>query len=334
MTAATQRPTPQRTAPVDAPTIVVLDGHTLNPGDNPWEEVAALGTLETYDRTSPSEVVERARHASIVLTNKTPITAELLAELPRLELVCVLATGHDVVDLDACKNRGVVVCNVPEYGSDSVAQHVFALLLALTNNVAIHDQAISRGEWNRAGDFSFWVRPVMELTDKTMGLVGLGSIGQRVARIARGFGMRVIACDPHPPEALPADVSLVELDRLFAEADVVSLHCPLDETNASLVDAARLRTMKPSALLINTARGGLVDPAALAAALRDGVIAGAGIDTVDIEPIHPNNPLLEAPGCYLTPHMAWTAREARQRLMRTTADNVRAFLHGQPINVV
>jgi len=315
-----------------SPRIVVLDGHTLNPGDNPWDDLAALGDLTVYDRTPPELIAERAAGASIVLTNKTRLDAESLEKLPELRFVAVLATGYDVVDTKAAAARNIAVANVPEYGTDSVAQHVFALLLELCHRVGDHNAAVHAGEWQRANDFSFWRQPPIELAGKTMGVVGYGRIGRRVAEIARAFAMQVVAHSrtEHPD----AVVDWLELADLLAAADVVSLHCPLTAHTRHCIDAAALERMRDSALLINTARGPLVDETALAAALQSGQIAGAGLDVVDGEPMAEDSPLIGAPNCIITPHMAWASLAARRRLMQTTVDNLRAFLAGEPRNLV
>ena len=307
--------------------IVVLDGHTVNPGDNPWDPVARLGDLTVFDRTPPALVIERARHAEIVLTNKTRLDAAAFRSLPALRFVAVLATGFDVVDVAAARERAIAVSNVPEYGTDSVAQHTFALLLELCNRAALHASAVAAGEWSRSSDFSFWKAPIVELSGLTMGIVGSGRIGRRVADIARAFGMEVTAASARLAER-------AKLVDLFTRADVVSLHCPLTAETAGLVDRALLRRMKRTAFLLNTARGGLVDEAALRAALEAGELAGAGFDVASREPIEPSNPLLGAPNLVLTPHLAWASLAARRRLMDTTARNVAAFLAGTPINVV
>jgi glycerate dehydrogenase len=307
--------------------IVVLDGHTLNPGDNPWDPIARLGDLAVFERTAPALVVERAHDAEIVLTNKTPLDAATIASLPRLRFIAVLATGYDVVDVAAARAEGIAVSNVPQYGRDSVAQHTFALLLELSNHTALHAAAVSAGEWSRSADFSFWKASIVELAGLTMGIVGFGSIGRRVAEIARAFGMRVTTGSTRGADR-------GELTRLFADADVVSLHCSLTADNARFVDRTLLRRMKPSAFLINTARGGLIDETALRAALEDGDIAGAALDVAASEPIDPASLLLGAPNLFLTPHIAWASLAARQRLMAITARNIEAFLAGAPINVV
>jgi len=305
--------------------IVVLDGHTLNPGDNPWDAIARLGELTVYDRTPSELVIERARDAKVVLTNKTPLDAKAIAALSSLRFVAVLATGYNVVDVAAARARAVPVSNVPEYGTDSVAQHTFALILELTNHIGLHDAAVKGGEWSRSPDFTFWKAPLVELCGLTLGIVGLGRIGRRVGEIGRAFGMRITSASSR---------NRPDVERLFSEADVVTLHCPLDRQNARFVDRALLRRMKPSAMLVNTARGGLIDEEALRSALEAGEIAGAALDVVSREPIEPASPLLGAPNLIVTPHIAWASLAARRRLMAETARNVEAFLAGAPIHVV
>jgi glycerate dehydrogenase len=315
--------------------IVVLDGYTLNPGDNPWDELARLGGLTVYERTPGDQVVARAADAEIVLTNKTPLTAATLAQLPRLRFIAVLATGYNVVDVAAARTRDIPVSNVPEYGTDSVAQHVFALLLELCHHVGLHDGAVKAGEWTRAVDFCFWETSPIELSGLTMGIVGLGRIGHRVGALAHAFGMNVLAAggtrrvDPgYRPFAWTT------IPQLFAVADVISLHCPLTTDNAMFVNRDLLQHVKPSAFLINVARGGLVEEAALAAALNAGQLAGAAVDVVSSEPMHADNPLLRARNCIITPHIAWASLAARRRLMATSVKNVEAFIAGRPVNVV
>jgi glycerate dehydrogenase len=312
--------------------LVVLDGYTLNPGDNPWDELARQGTLTVYDRTPEPRIIERARPADILLTNKTPLTASALAQLPALQFISVMATGYNIVDVVAARQRGIPVSNVAEYGSDSVAQHVFALLLELCHQVAEHSAAVHAGEWAATPDFCFWTTPPLELVGLTMGIVGCGRIGRRVAALAGAFGMHVIAASrgvaPMP------DVPRASVEEVFARSDVVSLHCPLTAANAGFVNQHLLGRMKPSAFFINTARGGLVNEAALAAALNAGQLAGAAVDVVSVEPMRPDNPLLGARRCIITPHIAWASLAARQRLMAQTVRNVAAFLSGRPINLV
>ena len=315
--------------------IVVLDGYTLNPGDNPWDEVARFGELTVYDRTPPELIAERCQDAQIVLTNKAKLSAQTIAGLPALKLICVLATGYNVVDLETSARLGIPVVNVPEYGSLSVAQHAIALLLELTNHVALYDAAVKRGEWSQAPDFTFMRLPLTELAGKSLGIVGLGRIGGKVAAVAHALGMEILAYSPRgrtAPEGIP--VQWLTLDQLFSRADVVSLHCPLSADNEGMVDSARLALMQPHALLINTSRGALVREADLAQALERGGIAGAALDVSVHEPIAPDNPLLSAKNCIITPHVAWASLAARSRLMATTAANIQAFLAGQPQNVV
>jgi glycerate dehydrogenase len=318
--------------------IVVLDGQTLNPGDLSWDEIAALGALEVHERSARAEIVPRARDAEIVLTNKTHLDAATLAELPKLRFIAVLATGYDVVDVAAARQRGIPVSNVPEYSTDSVAQHTIALLLELANAVGEHDRAVHEGEWERSIDFCFWHRSPLELAGKNLGIIGFGLIGRRVGAIASALGMNVLAAGRSrkgpPSDVVPYPFGWRSVDELLAEAHAVTLHCPLTPENRGLVNADFLGRMRRDALLINTSRGGLVDEAALAQALSEGRIAGAALDVVSREPIAADNPLLQVPRCVLTPHLAWASRDARARLLATAAENVRAFLRGSPANVV
>ncbi|MBP7935676.1 MAG: D-2-hydroxyacid dehydrogenase [Phycisphaerae bacterium] len=314
--------------------IVVLDGYTLNPGDNPWIEVAKLGELVVYDRTPADQILTRSGGAAILLTNKTPLIAEMIARLPELRYIAVLATGYNVVDVVAARKRGIPVSNVPVYGTDSVAQFVFALLLEMCHNVALHSRLIHAGEWSRR-EWCFWDAPLIELAGLKMGLIGFGRIGRRVGELAHAFGMEVLAFDSFrgsDPSFRP--FSWCGLEEVFARADVVSLHCPLTVENTGLVDARLLGLMKQGAFLINTARGPLVREQDLAEALCSGKLAGAALDVVTEEPIGAGSPLLLAPRCILTPHIAWATASARKRLTETTAKNVAAFLRGAPINVV
>jgi glycerate dehydrogenase len=315
--------------------IVVLDGYTLNPGDNPWDEVARLGDLQVFDRSAAHEIVPRGADADIVLTNKTPISAATMGQWPQLKFIAVLATGYNVVDIQAAGQRKIPVSNVPIYGTDTVAQHVFACLLSVVHRPLEHDQAIRQGRWAAAGDFCFWLSPISELAGKTMGIVGFGRIGRRVAEVAHAFGMRVVAQDVQqsaPPSY--SEFRWMDLGGVFAESDVVSLHCPQTADNAGFVNRALLKRMKPTAILINAARGGLIQEADLAEALNAGTIAAACLDVVSVEPIRDDNPLLRAKNCLITPHIAWASLEARRRLMRTTAENIANFMKGTPANVV
>lgn len=315
--------------------IVILDSFSANPGDLSWDEFAALGRLTLYDRTPADLVIERAREAECVLTNKTIITADMMAQLPRLRYIGVLATGVNVVDVAAATARGIVVSNVPSYSTTSVAQATIALLLALTNHAETYSRLNAEGEWSRCDDFCYWHRPLLELAGSTMGIVGFGNIGSHVAAIAMAMGMRVVAFTSKPAEALPAGVEKApSLDELLANSDVVSLHCPLTPSTHHIINASTLRLMKPTALLLNTARGPLIDEAALAEALRSHAIAGAGLDVLEKEPPAADNPLLGLDNCIVMPHIAWATTQARTRLLQIAADNLRAFLAGKPQNVV
>jgi glycerate dehydrogenase len=317
--------------------IVCLDGYTLNPGDIGWGPFEAIGEITVHDRTPEDHILARAAGASHLLTNKTPLSTDTLAQLPDLKYIGVLATGYNVVDVQAAAERDIVVTNVPTYGTDSVAQHATALMLELVRGVGVHHQAVRNGQWSSNDDWCFALQPVIELTGKTMAIVGLGRIGLALARIGAAMGMKLIAHDrywPTPDRLGGLDVESVELDDAFQRADVISLHCPLTSENHHLVDAARLKTMKPTAVIINTSRGPLIDNQALADALRAGTIGGAGLDVLDVEPPPADNPLIGAPRCIVTPHIAWYAAEARSRLMQIAADNLQAFWNGKPVNVV
>lgn len=319
--------------PENQPAIVVLDGFTLNPGDLAWTALLELGRCEINNRTSPDQIISRAVAAEIVLTNKTVLSRETIAQLPRLKYIGVLATGTNVVDLAAARERGIPVTNVPAYSTRAVAQATFALLLELTNQVGPHAAAVRSGRWTNHVDWCFWDAPLIELDGLTLGIVGLGRIGRAVAELASAFGMNVIACSP-TARNVPSFVMLRELHEVFRTSDVLSLHCPLTPQTRALVNAERLSLMKPSALLLNTSRGPLIDEAALAEALNSGKIAGAGLDVLSIEPPPATNPLLTARNCVITPHNAWAARAARERLLKIAAANIRAFLAGNPVNVV
>lgn len=316
--------------------IVILDGYTLNPGDLSWAPIQQLGDLVVYDRTPPEQVVERAAEAEILLTNKAIVSRSAIEQLPRLRYIGVLATGYNIVNIEAARQRGIPVTNVPTYATQSVAQAVFAHLLNLTHHTAEHAQGVRAGRWSACEDFCYWQWPLIDLAGLRMGIIGFGRIGQAVARIAQAFQMQVLVYDANPElkKNLPAGVQWAELEELFRQSDVVSLHCPLTAENQRLVNAQRLALMKPTAFLINTARGGLIDEAALAEALNSGQIAGAGLDVLSAEPPPATNPLLSARNCYITPHQAWATKAARQRLIQAAADNIRAFLEGKPQNVV
>ena len=315
--------------------IVILDGAAVNPGDASWDEVARLGELTVYDRTPDDKIIERARDADVILTDKTPLDADTLPMLPKLRFVSVLATGYDPVDAAAAREHGIAVSNVPTYGTGAVAEHVFALLFELCRHVGLHDAAVKAGDWSRAPDYCFWHTPQLELAGRTMGIVGLGRIGRRVAEIADAFGMPVIASKrsrDNPPEV--RQFEWADTADIFARADVVTMHCPLTDETREIVDASLLGVMKPAAFFINTSRGGLVVERDLADALNAGRIAGAAVDVAAAEPIPAESPLLTAKNCILTPHVAWAALEARRRLIATTAGNIAAFVAGEPVNVV
>lgn len=311
--------------------IVILDGHGLNPGDLSWDRLKKYGTVTCYERTSGEEqTIQRIGNAQIVILNKTPITAAILEACPSVQLICVLATGYNVVDCAAAAKRGIPVCNVPGYGTNAVAQFTFALLLELSNRVGLHSDSVHAGDWSRCSDFCYWKTPQMELYGKTIGIIGYGSIGQAVGKIAEALGMRVLAYSrtKHP------GIRYVELEHLLRESDVVSLHCPLFPETTHLINKQAIQQMKDGAILLNTARGPLIDESAVADALRSGKLRGAAVDVVDCEPIPPNSPLLNAPNCIITPHIAWAPLEARQRIMSITESNIRAFLDGAPENTV
>jgi len=315
--------------------IVVLDGYTLNPGDLSWDGLEAAGDLIIYDYTEKSDIYARAVGAEILFTNKTPLNAEMMDQLPGLRYIGVLATGYNVVDVKAAAERGIIVTNIPTYGTNSVAQMVFALLLEMCHHVQLHSDAVFKGEWTQNRDFCFWKTPLIELSGKTIGIVGFGRIGRQVAKIAEAFGMRILAQDKFHGEASGlASFAWVELDDLLRQADVVSLHCPLFPDTAGLINQASIAMMKPSALLINTSRGGLIVDQDLADALNSGRIAGAALDVLSVEPPPADNPLLYAKNCLITPHISWATAEARSRLMDIAVDNLKAFLAGTPVNVI
>lgn len=314
--------------------IVILDGYTENPGDLSWEGFAALGELTVYERTAAADIVPRIGDAEIVYTNKTPITAETLAACPNLRYIGLLATGYNVVDVAAAKARGVAVTNIPTYGTAAVAQFAIAMLLEICHHVAHHSDAVHAGRWTANPDWCFWDYPLIELDGKTMGIIGFGRIGQATGRIARALGMRVLAYDSRPSDAGRAIAEYVPLDELLANSDVISLHCPLFPETEGIVNKANIARMKDGVILLNNSRGPLVVEQDLSDALNSGKVYAAGLDVVSTEPIRPDNPLLKAKNCFITPHISWAPRESRQRLMDIAVENLRAFLAGVPVNVV
>ena len=314
--------------------IVVLDGYCLNPGDLSWEDMGSLGDLQVYDRTSPSELFERAEGAEVLITNKTLISDKDMDALPELKYIGVLATGYNVVDVEAAKQKGIVVTNIPAYSTRSVAQMVFAHILNITQRVEHYACLNRQGKWSDSADFSYWDTELIELDGKWMGIVGFGNIGQATARIALAFGMKVAVFTSKPQSDLPEGVIKMDLDQLFNTCDVVSLHCPLTPSTKEMVNAKCLNLMKPNAILINTGRGPLVNEQDLADALNEGRIMAAGIDVLSIEPAVRTNPLLSARNCFITPHIAWATKEARTRLMQIAVSNLKEFLNGNVVNNV
>lgn len=314
--------------------IVILDGFTTNPGDLSWKELEQLGELTIYDRTKPQQTIERAVDAEIVLTNKVCIGKKEMEALPRLRYIGVLGTGYNVVDVEEARNRGIIVANVPAYSTDSVAQMVFAHLLTIAHHVEYYAHLNRQGKWSKSIDFCYWDTPLTELAGKTMGIVGLGNIGMRVAAIAQVFGMQVIAYTSKPTHILPAGITKVSLDKLYAHSDVISLHCPLNPDTHEMIDAHAIRMMKPTAILINTGRGPLVNEKDVADALHEKRIAAYCADVLSQEPPQADNPLLQCPNAYITQHISWATYEARIRLIDIATENVRAFIQGKPQNVV
>lgn len=320
--------------------IVVLDGYTLNPGDLSWKGLEKLGEVTVYDRTTFNRsdeklILERAKDAEAIFTNKTPVSREVLEQLPHLKYIGVFATGYNVVDIEAAKEKGIVVTNIPAYGSDSVGQMTFALLLELCNHVGVHSESVKRGEWTNNLDWCYWKAPLIELTGKTFGIIGYGKIGQAAGRIAQAFGMKVLAYAPHPNKALESEtMKYAELDTLFNQSDVISLHSPLFEETKGMINRQSIAKMKDGVLIINTSRGPLIVEEDLAEALNQGKVGGAAIDVVSSEPIKADNPLLTARNCVITPHIAWAAVETRQRLLDMAVENFEKFLAKNPVNVV
>lgn len=315
--------------------LVVLDGYTLNPGDLSWDGMKQFGDLEVHERTPESRILERCKDAEIIFTNKTPLKEQVLDQLPALKYIGVLATGYNVVDVDFAKKRGIMVANVPGYGTASVVQMTFALLLELCQHVQSHSDSVFNGEWSKSLDFCYWKHPLVELEGKTMGIIGFGRIGQKVADVAGAFGMNIIGQSRHQSDqSHRKDFRWAELDELLKESDVVSIHCPLFPETQGIINRDTLKLMKSSAFFLNTSRGPLMVDQDLADALNAGVIAGAGIDVLSVEPPAEDNPLFKAKNCLITPHIAWATKEARTRLMGIAENNLSSFLNGNPINIV
>lgn len=321
-------------APAHRVKIVVLDGYTLNPGDLSWNKLKALGNTEVYEYSTAEEIMERAREAEIILVNKAILNADILKALPKLRCICVTATGYNNVDIKFAKSKDIIICNVSGYGTDSVAQHVFALLLELTNQVGIHHESVQNGDWSRCRDFSYWKTPLVELAGKTMGIYGFGKIGQQVANIAMAFGMKILSTHKHPKRDARPGVTFVSIEELFTQSDVITLHAPMTDENKGIVNKDLLSKMKSTAFIINTARGGLINEADLKSALENDDLAGAGLDVLSEEPPKNGNILFGVKNCIITPHNAWGSREARERLLDETVENVAAFLQGEPRNVI
>ena len=316
--------------------IVILDGYCENPGDLSWDPIAKFGEIEVYDRTvdTAEAVIERLKDADILVGNKNTITGEIMDACPKLKFIAVQATGYNVIDVQAAKERGIPVSNVPTYGTAAVAQHAMALLLEITNRVGHHDNEVHAGRWQKGPDWCFWDYPLMELDGKTMGIIGFGKIGQQMGRLAKAFGMKVLAAGSRPTEEGRAIAEYVEMDELFAQSDVISLHCPLFPNTKGIICKENIAKMKDGVIIINSSRGPLIVEDDLAEALHSGKVSAAAMDVVAVEPMRDDNPLQHAPNCIITPHIAWAPKEARQRIMDTTAKNIEAFLSGNPINVV
>ncbi|MCD2346628.1 D-2-hydroxyacid dehydrogenase [Clostridium guangxiense] len=320
--------------------IVVLDGCTLNPGDLSWKGIEKFGEFTVYDRTDytgkdKEKIIERAKGAEVIFTNKTPITKEIMDKLPELKYIGVLATGYNVVDLKAAREKGIVVTNIPAYGTQSVVQMSIALLLEICDGVGLHNKSVHDGEWENCADFCYWKKPIIELAGKTIGIVGYGSIGKAMAKAAEALGMKLLVFTPHPVYSLENDnMKFADLDTLFSKSDVISLHCPLFDGNKGMINKASISEMKDGVIIINTARGGLIVEKDLYEALESGKVYAAAVDVVSTEPINKDNPLRHAKNCIITPHIAWAAKEARQRLMDIAEDNFKKYIEGNPINVV
>jgi glycerate dehydrogenase len=314
--------------------IVILDGYTENPGDLSWDGFKKLGKLTVYDRTPREKIIERIGSAEAVIVNKTPIDKATLEACPNVQYIGVLATGYNVVDVNAAKEKGIAVCNIPTYGTDAVAQFAIALLLEVCHHVAHHSQAVHEGRWENNADWCFWDYPLIELAGKTMGIIGFGRIGQATGRIAKALGMKVIAYDEHANDSGAMIAEYVSLDELFAQSDIITLHCPLFPSTEGMINKKNIAKMKDGVIIINNSRGQLIHEANLAEALNSGKVYAAGLDVVSSEPIKGDNPLLKAKNCIITPHISWAPKESRKRLMDIAVNNLAAFIDGNPINVV
>ncbi len=314
--------------------IAILDAQVINPGDLSWSAYEALGTVTTYERTAPQEIVDRARHAEVIITNKTPLSAETLAQLPNLRYIGIVATGYDVVDIEAAAKRGIPVCNVVAYGVGTVAQHVMALLLELCRGISDHSNSVKAGDWNKCIDWCYWLRPMRDLSEMRMGIVGFGNIGHRVGQMAHILGMEVQAYNRSPKVCADYPCTFVDLDTIFSTSDVISLHCPLNDESRGMVDAKRLASMKQGSIILNTARGALLNEAHVADALHSGQLGGLGVDVLSTEPPDEHNPLLTAPNCLITPHISWATRKARANILRLAVENLQAWIQGKAQNVV
>lgn len=314
--------------------IVNLDGHTTNPGDQSWDWLSKYGNYTVYERTNQTDVIERAKDAEILIINKTIITADMLEQMPNLKLIALQSTGYNVVDTKAARDKNIIVSNIPAYSTNAVSQLVFAFILQISNKVSLHSDAVFNGEWCSCPDFCFWKAPLFELDGKIIGIIGFGSIGQKVASIANAFGMKVIINTPHPRPNEFKEYKFVKLDELLIQSDIITCHCPLTNETTNLIDENAISKMKRSAILINTSRGPVIDDIALAKALNNDRIQAAGLDVLKVEPPSENNPLLKAKNCYITPHIAWAAYETRARLLSILESNIKAFIEGNPQNVI
>lgn len=315
--------------------VVILDGYTLNHGDLTWDKICSLGEVTLYDRTEYCQIIERIGDAQFIFTNKTSIDKTIIEACPNLKYIGVLATGYNVVDVASAKQHGVTVTNIPTYGTAAVAQFTFGLLLEVCHHIGEHSRSVFYGDWTKSKDFCYWNYPLIELQHKTIGIIGLGRIGMAVAEIARGFGLEILGYDAHVnTDNIPKEIKTVSLEELFKQSDIITLHCPLTEETQGIIGEDSINLMKNSAIILNTSRGGLVDEQALSCALKSGRIAAAAVDVVSGEPIVCDNPLLQAPNCIITPHIAWASKESRERLMDIAYENLKSFLMNNPINTV